>query len=83
MVPAFNDWCFDEARQPGDTGLVHTDYGCHVMYYVGDSDITYRDFMITNELKNADVSEWYTAQLEKYVVTDVNLKHIDTDITLG
>ena len=39
--------------------------------------------MITNELKNADVSEWYTAQLEKYVVTDVNLKHIDTDITLG
>ena len=82
-VPAFNDWCFDEARQPGDTGLVHTDYGCHVMYYVGDSDITYRDFMITNELKNADVSEWYTAQLEKYVVTDVNLKHIDTDITLG
>lgn len=34
MVPAFNDWCFDESRQPGDTGLVQTNYGYHVMYFV-------------------------------------------------
>ena len=34
MVPAFNDWCFDEARKEGDTGLVKTNYGYHVMYYV-------------------------------------------------
>lgn len=36
MVDTFNDWCFDEARQPGDTGLVDTDYGTHMMYFVGD-----------------------------------------------
>ena len=35
MVPAFNDWCFDESRQEGDTGIVKTDYGYHVMYFVG------------------------------------------------
>lgn len=34
MVPAFNDWCFDESRQYGDYGLVQTDYGYHVMYFV-------------------------------------------------
>ena len=34
MVPEFNDWCFDESRQPGDTGLVKTSYGYHVMYFV-------------------------------------------------
>ena len=35
MVPTFNDWCFDESRQEGDTGIVKTDYGYHVMYFVG------------------------------------------------
>ena len=34
MVPEFNDWCFDEARQYGDYGLVKTDYGYHVMFFV-------------------------------------------------
>lgn len=34
MVPEFNDWCFDDARRPGDTDIVETDYGCHVMYFV-------------------------------------------------
>ena len=35
MVDTFNDWCFDAARQPGDTGIVETSYGYHVMYFVG------------------------------------------------
>lgn len=35
MVPEFNDWCFDAARQPGDTGVVDTQYGAHVMYFSG------------------------------------------------
>ena len=34
MVEAFNDWCFDESRKPGDYGLVKTEYGYHVMYFV-------------------------------------------------
>lgn len=34
MVPAFNDWCFDESRQYGDTGIVKTNYGYHIMYFV-------------------------------------------------
>lgn len=34
MVQAFNDWCFDESRKSGDYGLVKTEYGYHVMYFV-------------------------------------------------
>ncbi len=34
MVAEFNDWCFDDARKPGDTGIVQTSYGYHVMYFV-------------------------------------------------
>lgn len=33
MVQEFNDWCFDESRKPGDTGLVKTQFGYHVMYF--------------------------------------------------
>ena len=36
MVTAFNDWCFDPNRKPGDSGIIETNYGYHVMYYVGN-----------------------------------------------
>ena len=38
MVQNFNDWCFDEARVPGDSGIVKTQYGYHIMYFVGTGD---------------------------------------------
>jgi len=41
MVTEFNDWCFDTARKPGDTDIVKTDYGYHIMYFVGTSDEVY------------------------------------------
>lgn len=41
MVETFNDWCFDESRQPGDTGIVKTDYGYHIMYFVSQTENYY------------------------------------------
>lgn len=38
MVDAFDEWIFDTARQEGDTGLVKTPYGYHVMYFVHRDD---------------------------------------------
>lgn len=37
MVEPFENWCFDESRKYGDTGLVQTSYGYHVMFYVGST----------------------------------------------
>lgn len=34
MVKPFEEWCFAEGRKTGDYGLVKTDYGYHVMYFV-------------------------------------------------
>ena len=39
MVAEFNNWCFDESRQVGDTGVVKTDYGYHVMYFVDSHSV--------------------------------------------
>ena len=41
MVDTFNDWCFDASRKTGDTGIVKTTYGYHVMYFVGKTGTFY------------------------------------------
>ena len=42
MVTEFNDFCFDESRKPGDTGIVYGESGSyagyHIMYFVGEGD---------------------------------------------
>jgi hypothetical protein len=38
MVEAFDQWCFDSARQAGDHGIVKTPYGYHIMYFVGQDE---------------------------------------------
>ncbi len=55
MVSEFEDWCFDSARQEGDTGIVQTTYGYHIMYYVGAGDS-----VIVKDMKNRDVEAWMT-----------------------
>ena len=83
MVTNFNDWCFDESRKAGDTGIVESDYGYHVMYYVGDSEYTYRDYQIENELRSADLSAWYTENLDAMTVTDGDTKYVNTSLVLS
>lgn len=41
MTEEFNDWCFDPVRKAGDTGLVQTSFGVHIMYFVSASEDTY------------------------------------------
>ena len=43
MVQTFNDWCFDADRKVGDTGIVKTNYGYHVMYFSG-SQLLWRQY---------------------------------------
>ena len=35
FVQEFVDWYMDESRKSGDYGLIRTEYGYHVMYFVG------------------------------------------------
>lgn len=63
MVAEFNDWCFDENRKPGDTDIVETDYGYHVMYFVG-GDGDYYNSMIRNTLAKKDLEAELTELFE-------------------
>lgn len=66
MVTEFNDWCFDPARQPGDTGIVKTTYGYHIMYFVGTAPETFWELQVTNALKTDDMATWSEEKTEGY-----------------
>ena len=83
MVTNFNDWCFDEAREPGNTGIVESEFGYHVMFYSGDSETSYRDYMIDSKLRNEDANEWYTALIEAMTMTEGDTSYIPKDLILS
>ena len=83
MLTPFEDWCYDDARKAGDTGIVQTDYGYHVMYFSGDNETNYRDYMVKKALLEETTNDWQTALNDATVVTAKNTKHIDRDMVLG
>lgn len=64
MVAEFEDWCFDEARKTGDTGIVETTYGYHVMYFIGEGKLAWENTAhagVIGELFEAWLDEQATA----------------------
>lgn len=58
MVAEFNDWCFDTARQPGDTGVVDTQYGAHVMYFSGVNPLNRWQTQAAANMRNEAFTAW-------------------------
>lgn len=63
MVETFNNWCFDEARQPGDSGIVKTRFGYHIMYFVGTGTNN-----LTGTIEPSVTSEKVSAWIENFSV---------------
>jgi len=82
MVSAFNNWCFDENRKAGDTGIVETSYGYHVMYFVGQSDETYREYLVKNDLTSEDYTNWYNALVDALDMTVGDTSYIRTNLVM-
>ena len=66
MVEAFNDWCFDDVRQPGDYGIVKTEFGYHLMFFVGSTPVWKES--ARSDLSNARANELLNSILEKHTV---------------
>lgn len=82
-VEPFTDWAVDPARKSGDTGIIETTYGYHVMYYVGESELTYRDSMIYDEILSESVSSWYDALLSASEAVEKDTSLLNRDIVLA
>lgn len=69
FVKPFKDWYLDESRQVGDTGLVKSDYGYHIMY-MSSAETVWMDYVRQILLYN-ESAEFVNEALEKYeMVTD-------------
>lgn len=77
MVDEFNDWCFS-IRSEGDTEVIKTSYGYHVMYFCGESLNSYRDIATEQVLRQTKFSEWEADMEAVYEYTLVNGNHINT-----
>ncbi len=71
-VQTFTDWSIDASRKPGDTGIVETEYGYHIMYFVkSNGSVKWH-----NDVKTKIVSEKYNAQLEEAIESQTaNVKY--------
>jgi len=83
MVEAFNDWCFDASRKTGDYEIIETEYGYHLIYFSSTSDVSYRNYMIENALRNDDFDAWYKASTENVTATVHSIDLLALDMVLG
>ena len=77
MVETFNDWCFDASRKSGDTGIVETNYGYHVMYFVGTNLPAWQS-EVRSDLASAAYTEWEASLTTEGGITrnDSGLKYV-------
>lgn len=83
FVPNFLAWAIDPARQVGEVEIVETEYGYHIMYFTGYSEQSYRDHLVTNELRTADQKKWHDEKLETATATAGDLKHLELDMVIS
>ena len=83
MVEAFEDWCFAADRKAGDTGIVETEYGYHVMYFSSADEMTYRDYMIDADMRAEDAEKWHDGLAEKINYELISLKYMELDRVLN
>jgi len=69
MVQPFNDWCFDASRKPGDTGIVETSYGYHVMYFSASTQDYYWKTVADQMIRKTQMTELVAAIMQEYPVT--------------
>ena len=79
MVEAFNDWCFAAERKAGDTGIVETEYGYHVIFYSSADEMSYRDMLIENDMRVEDTEKFQKDLTEKVAFEIISLKQMKYD----
>ncbi|MGI6249404.1 MAG: peptidylprolyl isomerase [Acutalibacteraceae bacterium] len=67
MVAPFENWCFDKNIKPGDTGIVETVYGYHVMYMVKNEPT---NFLYIDEIRQEKVAEDSENALKALIESD-------------
>lgn len=73
-VQEFTDWAVDLNRKPGDTGIIETSYGYHVMYFVKANE----GFKWQADVKAKIISDQYTVQVNDVIENETKDLKLDT-----
>lgn len=79
MVDEFDKWLYADGRKAGDTGIVKSDYGYHIMFFDGEGMIAWHA-QADNALKNAQYSADSAAINEKFPTTFIPQAIYDLDV---
>ncbi len=71
MVTEFNDWVFDADRKLGDTEIVKTTYGYHLIYFIDFGESEWR-VNCRNTIESEKYQEFITDLHSKYAVETNN-----------
>ena len=66
MVTEFNDWCFADGRKVGDSAVVKTSYGYHIMFFSGEGDYVYWRKSVKDLVSAQNVNDQLTVIEESY-----------------
>lgn len=70
MVNPFSTWCFENGRKAGDTAIVKSEFGYHIMYFVGYGDLTVWEYVAQQALSSDDNTSATEALEEAYTVKE-------------
>ncbi len=81
----FTEWAIDPAREAGNTEIFASDEGYYIVYYTGNTELTYRDYMISNDKRAEDLEAWHNALIEAVTTAkgDTSKLNLDTVISAG
>lgn len=79
-VPEFLEWSVDMSRKAGDTGIVKTEFGYHIMYFVSgypywkqEAEVMLLSDRTTALIEEAEAKWPMTVNYRKIVLTDLGL----------
>ena len=68
MVEEFENWSFDEARKQGDTDIVKTTYGYHIMYFESKGMAAWQNNVVA-AMKDAEYTALFEELEKTYEIT--------------
>lgn len=74
MLNDINDWLYDEARKAGDTTIVDSTNGSHILYFVEKDDEPYWIYASRKAVKATKANEQQVEIAESLEIVDVNKK---------
>ena len=73
MVDNFDAWIYDETRVAGDVGIVQTEYGFHIIYFVERNERADWEDTVVESLASK-TTEAFNTKMEEILADDSNVK---------